>query len=381
VASTAVTRRLADVNSEPVCWLWPHRIARGKVTLIAGDPGLGKSQLTASLAARVSVGDCWPDGAAAPQGRVLILNGEDDAADTIRPRLEAAGADVSRIYVLDAVRTLDHDGRVIQRGFDLSRDIEVLRAAAKAIGEVLLIVIDPVSAYLGRTDSHRNADVRALLAPLSALAAELKAAILAVSHLNKGSGSDAIARVTGSLAFVAAARAAFLVVRDAQEPERRLFLAMKNNIGPDTGNGLAFSIEPATLKSSNIETSRLKWDATPLSITANEALAAFASPEDKGSKLAGAEAFLRDLLAAGPVPVKQIDGAALKAGHSQATVRRAKEKLKIVAEKEHFTRGWAWSLPGTMRKMVEGAQDSSVENNEQLEHLRDLGREETVADV
>jgi putative DNA primase/helicase len=214
-SQSAVIRCFQDVVATPLSWLWPRRIARGKVTLVAGDPGLGKSQLTASLAACVSVGGCLPGSDyAAPLGSVLFLNAEDDAADTIRPRLEAAGADVARIHALDAVRTLGDDGRVMQRGFDLARDIGALQGAARGIGDVALIVIDPISAYLGGTDSHRNADVRGLLAPLSALAADVGAAVLIVSHLNKTVGNDAMMRITGSLAFVAAARAAYIVARD-----------------------------------------------------------------------------------------------------------------------------------------------------------------------
>lgn len=128
----AVTRCMKDIQPEPISWLWPGRIARGKVTLIAGDPGLGKSQLTAALAACVSSAERWPvDRSQAPAGNVLILNAEDDPADTIRPRLDAAGANVHNVYVLDAICAVDEQGRLIQRSFDLARDIDALEAAAR----------------------------------------------------------------------------------------------------------------------------------------------------------------------------------------------------------------------------------------------------------
>lgn len=356
----AVVRCMADVVPQPVSWLWQPRIARGKVTLIAGDPGLGKSQLTAALAACVSVGGKWPvDRASAPFGSVLILNAEDDAADTIRPRLDAAGADARRIHVLDAVRAFDGAGREVQRGIDLARDVEVLRAAAHRIGNVTLIVIDPISAYLGGTDSHRNSDVRSVLAPLASLAAELGAAIVAVSHLNKAAGTDALMRVTGSLAFVAAARAAFLVVKDSHDSARRLFVAAKNNLGPDLGNGLAFRVVPVTLDS-GIQTSRLEWETEPVAMTASEALAAAAGDPEERNALADAMDFLREELAGGPIPAKEIESAASSAGHSAATVRRARKALGVIADKDGYQGPWRWSLPSMMLKVSIDAQENKV---------------------
>lgn len=352
----AITRCMSDIRPEPVSWLWPGLIARGKVTLIAGDPGLGKSQLTAALAACVSAGACWPiDGSAAPCGNVLILSAEDDAADTIRPRLDAAKADVSRIHVLEAVRVCDENGCVAQRGFDLARDIEILRNAACSIGNVVLIVIDPISAYLGGTDSHRNADVRGLLSPLAALAAQIGAAMVIVSHLNKSASSDALTRVTGSLAFVAASRAAYLVVRDPQDPARRLFVPAKNNIGPDRGVGLAFRIEPVSLDGA-ITTSRIEWEPDVVTMTANEALAAGASHAEERSALDDTIQFLQELLADGPVAAKEVQRAVRDAGLSWATARRAKQALRIRTDKKGYQGAWRWSLPAKVPKGPEDAQ-------------------------
>lgn len=343
-----LARRLADVQAEPVRWLWPGRIARGKVTVLAGHPGLGKSQLCASLAAVITTGGLWPvDRTRAEVGSVAILSAEDDAADTLKPRLLAAGADVSRVHVLDAVRCLGRDGNPAGRTFDLATDVAALAGMLERMGDVAMLVIDPVTAYLGGVDSHRNAEVRALLAPLSDMAARLGVAVVCVSHLNKGGGADALARVTGSLAFVAAARAAWIVAKDPQDPARRLFLPAKNNLGPDS-TGLAFNIESAAVED-GIETSRLVWHAGTVTMTATEALAAEHGHDQRtdATQRDEAEDWLTDLLSVGPVPSEDLKSRARADGIAWATVRRAKDTIGIKARRHGFGADgkWIWELP------------------------------------
>lgn len=342
-----VSRRLADVQAERVRWLWPGRIARGKVTVLAGHPGLGKSQVCASLAAIVTTGGRWPvDGTRADVGSVAILSAEDDAADTLKPRLLAAGADVRRVHVLDAVRCESRDGELVERGFTLA-DTAELAVTLAAIGDVALLVVDPISAYLGATDSHRNAEVRALLAPLSDMAARLGVAVVAVSHLNKGGSTDALARVTGSLALVAAARAAWIVARDPQDPARRLFLPAKNNLGAD-GAGLAFGIEPAAVED-GIETSRVAWRDEVVTVTASEALAAEhgADRRTDAPQRDDAEVWLRGALEGGAVAVGELQRDARADGLAWRTVRRAKDAIGARAARAGFGKAgrWTWSLP------------------------------------
>lgn len=226
----------ATVKEVPLRWLWPSRVPAGKVTLLAGDPGLGKSFLTCDMASRVTTGNYWPDSmeARAPQGSVVMLSAEDDPADTIVPRLRSAGADLSRVDLLRSVRV---GGR--PDAFVLRRDLPLLEAAIRRRGDCRLVVIDPISCYLGGTDGNSNVEVRGALAPLGQLAERTGAAVVVVSHLRKGDG-DLMYRVTGSLAFVAAARATWAVEADREDPQRRrrVMRAIKMNVarpGADLG--------------------------------------------------------------------------------------------------------------------------------------------------
>lgn len=208
-------RCTSEITMEPVNWLWPGRVALGKHTCLAGEPGTGKSQLAIDLAARASLGAPLPCGeGTAPQGTVIILSAEDSDADTIVPRLHAAGADCGRVYIIKAMET-DEGGR---RGFNLQADLDALERMIVGLGDVRLVVIDPISSYLGRgIDSHRNSDVRGVLEPLSEMAQRLDVAIVSVTHFSKscaGNMPKALHRFIGSIAFVAAPRIAFAVLQD-----------------------------------------------------------------------------------------------------------------------------------------------------------------------
>ncbi len=335
---------MADVQPEPVSWLWPGRIALGKLTLVAGDPGLGKSFVTLDLAARVSSGTPWPDrrGESNPVGGVVLLSAEDDPADTIRPRLDAAGADVSRITAIQGVEFSEAaTGKRVRRSFNLEKDIPALEAAIQWTAGCRLVVVDPVTAYLGKSDSHKNAEIRGLLAPLSELAGRHRVAMVAVTHLNKGGGSNALYRAMGSLAFVAAARAVWLVVKDEDNPSRRLFLSAKNNIAPE-GTGLAYSLEPTD---GNSGMAVVAWEAEPVTVTANEALNVDRPSDSKPTERDTATDWLRELLADGPLPTTEVRSQANEAGFAWATMRRAKERLGIRPRKSGFESGWTWELP------------------------------------
>lgn len=338
---------LASVTPQPIQWLWRPHFALGKLSVLAGHPGLGKSLVTMDLAAHVSTGRKWVDGSPCPLGSVVLVSGEDDPGDTLRPRLDAAGADVSRVHYLRAV--YDMEG---ERGFTLA-DVPALSALLHRMQDCRLIVIDPVSAYLAGVDSHKNADVRALLAPLAQMAGDHGVAIICVSHLNKGQG-EAIGRITGSLAFVAAARAAYAVARDKEDPHRRLLLPVKNNLGVDVA-GVSYRIAEAAVDGLG-GIPYVIWDRDPVKVSADEALAPAMGSE---STVADASEFLQEMLRDGPVPVKEIKAEATAAGITWRTIERAKADMEIVAERQG-TQGrgggfWVWRFKSATDKSANPA--------------------------
>jgi putative DNA primase/helicase len=188
--------------------------------------------------------------------------------------------------------------------------------------------------------------MRGLLTPLEKLAQDHGAAVLLVSHLNKNASGDPVGRVMGSLAFVAAARGAFVVVSDPENPARRLFLPLKNNLGTDQ-TGLAFSVGSKQITGpggATITTSHIEWESGPITLTAREALQP-ESGREQGEDLVEAKNFLLALLADGAVSSKQVQADAAGAGHSWRTIQRAQKSLGIVAYKTGLKQGWAWRLP------------------------------------
>ncbi len=281
-----------------------------------------------------------------------MMNVEDDPADTIRPRLDAAGGDAAAVTVLEAVKD---PGRP-ERGFDLSRDLPRLKGALDDLPDCRLVVIDPVSAYLGGTDSHKNAEIRGLLAPLGLLARDRRVAVVLVSHLNKGGGGNPLGRVTGSGAFGAAVRSAWLFAGDPDGADtaadervrsRRLMLPMKNNLAPNTG-GLAYSIgagaDPGGMP-------RVWWEPDPVTNTAEDVLAAAAAHRvrDAGDGPGGVAEWLSELLldAGGELPAGDVEDHAKAAGFSMKQAHAARKRIKAATSKSGMGGGWVWSLPAS----------------------------------
>ena len=346
VEPSVIMTRALDITPEKVEWLWPNILASGSVTGIVGLPGIGKSQLVLDVAARVTTGRAWPDGASnARPGHIIILSAEDKPSDVIIPRLVAAGAECGCVHIVIAVK--DDGGS--ERAFDLGSDLDRLENEHN-LEQVRLLIIDPASAYLGSKNGrsiNRNhgADVRAIQSRLSAFAAKHQLAVVAVSHLNKSSGARAINRIMGSAEWVAVPRAVFLVTEEAGT-NRRLFLPLKNNLAPDR-IGYGFRIE-TKIVGDGIETSHLVWEPELVTISAEEALAAASGRSKKLPALTDAEDFLRVLLGAGPIPVKDIRREATDAGISYASLRRAADTLGVKSRRTGGIAGqgfWVWELP------------------------------------
>ncbi|MGY4413218.1 putative DNA primase/helicase [Bradyrhizobium sp. LB7.1] len=272
-----IAHRASDLEPEKLVWVWPGRIPEGKLVLLGGPPGLGKSQLTAFMSAVVSNGGHWPcgEGSTLP-GDVIFMSAEDGVQDTIIPRLMAAGADRQRVHIVSAATKPDGTGR---KTFSLKTDVDLLEDMARKIGTVKLIIVDPISAYMGGSDGNGNVETREVLEPLADMANRLRIAVVAVTHLNKGGGGgnqSALNRFAGSIAFVAAARAAFAVIEDPEDDERRFLLQAKNNLGKKC-KGLAFRLEQR-LVGDDVMSSNVMFEGDHVSESIDEALSASEKP-------------------------------------------------------------------------------------------------------
>ena len=332
-----ITACASDIEPEPVEWLVNQSIPLGAMVVIGGQPGMGKSQIAISLAASVTNGKELPDSSTFDKpGSVIILANEDDAARTIRPRLDAAGADLTKVHIVQGV---SRQGGAADL-FQLATDIRELRRKTQSLGDVRLIIIDPPSAYLGsKVDSYKDADVRQVLTPLGSLAQDTGALILLVVHLNKRSDAGAQQRFGGSTAWVAAPRAAFLVAEDAATRDRYM-VPVKNNLGNDR-TGFSYQIHERllTYRDQTIKAPFVQWIGESHR-TATELLE---PPRRNSSTVVGeAQSLLEDLLSAGKMKVADVKAAADSAGISWASVQRAKQMLAVSSKR--IADGWTWEL-------------------------------------
>jgi putative DNA primase/helicase len=324
-----ISHRASDLEPEKLVWVWPGRIPEGKLVLLGGPPGLGKSQLTAFMSATVSNGGYWPcgEGSTLP-GDVIFMSAEDGVQDTIIPRLMAAGADRERVHIVSAATKPDGTGR---KTFSLKTDVDLLEEMAQRIGTVRLIIVDPISAYMGGSDGNGNVETREVLEPLADMANRLRIAVVAVTHLNKGGGGgnqSALNRFAGSIAFVAAARAAFAVIEDPEDDERRFLLQAKNNLGKKC-KGLAFRLEQR-LVGDDVMSSNVMFEGDHVSESIDEALSASESRGSKKGQTGGGKEevtqFLKDILSGGPVDVLEVERQARAAALLEDDKRLSKSK-------------------------------------------------------
>lgn len=328
----------SSILPEPVRWLWRGWLPRGKLALIAGAPGTGKSTLALEMAATVTTGGTMPDGETVELGDVLMWSGEDDVADTLLPRFLAAGGNPKRIHFVDA--TVDENGQRLP--FDPARDLPRLTEVARRLDGLGLLILDPiVSAVAG--DSHKNTEARRGLQPVVDLAAATGAAVLGVTHFAKSSaGREPQERVNGSIAFAALARVVLATVKPADPDASRRLVRAKSNLGPDHG-GFEYSLYQAPVPGHSFGAQRIQW-GQPLEGSARE-LMKVEEPDDGADAADAAADFLRDMLAESPMTTKELKAAATAHGHSWRTVERAKQALGVTATKDGFQGAWAWQMP------------------------------------
>ena len=381
--STLCLITASTVAPERVEWLWRYRIPRGKITVGDGDPGLGKSTVWLDLAARISTGRELPDGEQlrAP-GSVILLSAEDGIADTIVPRLTAAGADLTRIHILDAI-----EEGTVKRPVCLPDDTALLRQAITQT-EAVYVVIDPLVSFLsGKIDSHKDQQVRRVLYQLKDVAEETRAAIVMCRHMNKAGGTNALYRGGGSIGIIGAARVGLIFAPEPSKPgeerqsQRCIIAVAKSNVGK-IPPALAYRMETDPVH----DCGRIVWEGET-SYTANELIAPPLLSQGENGALGEAMEFVRMELMNGGRTAKGMEAAATDAGISQSTLRRARKQLGIKPRKEGKPGEpgqWIWELPSGFT--IEDDHDSpkmTIPTEMDIfgadEHLRDI-RPEASAD-
>jgi putative DNA primase/helicase len=366
-ARRLVSGRLSKVAMRQIEWVWPGRIAVGMHATIAGEPGVGKSTVLYWIAATITKGGAWPCGeGTAPKGSVIILSAEDAPEFTIKPRVLAAGGDDDKVEVITATR--DDSDKV--SAFTLSQDLQALEALIDEIGDVVLVIIDPITSYLGDADGHSNTDIRSVVEPLHEMAARKGVAVLTNTHFAKSGAANksrASHRVIGSTAFIALPRVALSVVQDSEDEDRRLVLHLKNNIAP-AAKGLGFKLEQRLAGYIGEEPGRepvyascVVWEEEHIAKTADEAISEHEDKLRSGTKKVRAspardeaETFLRAYLAGGPQQAKDVQAAARNAGIQPKPLREARERIVETIQNHdgNVITGWLWKLRTTTKAGV-----------------------------
>lgn len=345
-STSLVTKKLSEYTVEPVEWLWPNRFPTGEVSLLVGDPGVGKSFLSTLITATVTRGNCWPDNPTrTQQGDVLLISGEDDPARAILPRMLNSGGDPARVTIVQCVKEVHPDGTETNSIVQLSKHMHQIEQALIANPEIRLMILDPLTSYMGKgTDANNNLDVVMLLEELSVIVRKYRVTALGLTHMNKDKEKAAIGRVLGSMGFVGRARSVWCVAKDKDDPERRLFAPIKTN----------YSIRPTGLAFQIMDPGRVVFEEQELHINADEALAADSAKGQggaRGKRLEKVqETVLEWIVNAYSIERKTILARCKEQRISEATARRAIDALlrqgNIAAVRAGFPRTTVYTLPG-----------------------------------
>ena len=319
--------RLSEVEWCPVKWLWPRHLAVGKLHCFYGGGRVGKTMMAIDPAATATTGRPWPDESpGCASGAVAYMTAEDGLEDTILPRFQAAGGDTSRMFVLNTM--LKSNGSA--KHFNLA-DPECMNrceAALREISDLRLFILDPVTAFLGRADSHKIGDVRTALLPLAEMAERLSIAVLFIHHVNKASSKRAVHRASGSTAFIDAVRIAFMVDGDPSTPDGAfIFQVVKSNI-EEKPPCLDYRICAVP----EYDTAKVEWFVSEESVEEAQPIEQLTplKPEKKSV------IFLRNALAGGERPMTDVLADGEAAGFSKKEIRTAREHLGIQPRKAGF---------------------------------------------
>jgi len=327
---------MADIQPTKIDWLWPNRIPVGRLSLLVGRPGAGKSFLTCDLAARISKGEPWPDGSKNVEGSVMFITTEDDPNDTIRPRLDAHNANVSKIHLLRGINVQKPNAEPDESAFTL-KDVDQLAEAVRQVKDCRLVVIDPIGSFGGKgIDFHKDNEVRSLLTPVIRIAESHGIALLVVMHRRKAESMFADDTAMGSTAFTGLARAVWHLSSDPDDPARRLLVPGKCNQSAQP-TGMAFTIEGDPV--------RLEWDPDPVEVTADDALSRERNGSGGHSAVDEAVDWLRTALSGGPRPSKELEEEARKNKISGKTLERAKKEIGVESRPGGYRKPWISMLP------------------------------------
>lgn len=357
-----LTRRASGITLKKIDWLWERWLPAGMLTLVGGYGGSGKSTIALSIAAACSVGGILPDGQQAPVLNTLVFAAEDSAEHTIIPRLVAMGADLDRIHVVDGIARNDGEPGWVE-----------LRNHAAAIEQTViehnigLVIIDPVSSFVGDANGDRESDVRSGILPLVAMADRTGAAVVMIRHLSKaGDGHRAASRILGSTAWHDVPRAIWMLgdAPDDHQPEprvdgtrdtRRVLGVVKSNLAAKPV--ARWCVQPVD--------GPMYWLSDPAPVTIDEC---FVPPSSRGDKSRDAEAWLAECLAGGSQPTSRVESAAKDAGITARTLKRARASLNVRARKEPSGQ-WVIGLPPTLTLMradgdeIEGGQPEPLKTD------------------
>ena len=332
-----------QIETEKTNWIWPGYIPAGKLTIIAGDPGMGKSTMVGDIISRVSRGTFLPSGQRSITGTSLIASAEDSPEDTIIPRLIACGANLKRVGVIREVRQ-EAEGDE-SKYLTFPRDLELLKNTIVSTG-CRLLIIDPLTAFIGKeNDSYKDQDMRRILHPIEAIAQETGCSIVIVAHLNKKEDANTLYRVGGSIGFIAAARSVLAVTR--MDDDQRVLYSLKANLARRP-TSMAYEIKDVRKRKTEqntwlgedvINSSAIRWlgevDFDPFAKTN------VATPDSVA--LEEAINFLREVLGSGQVEVDEVYQQARSAGVSKNYVNKAKSNMGVISQRR--TGKWYWSLP------------------------------------